>query len=51
MSPLLTADQGNDHDQSNLLNIFAIHDITYEERVTSVGEGREAMDLDMAEFR
>lgn len=41
MSPLLTAEQGNNHDQSNLLNIFAIHDIIYEEWVTSVGEGPE----------
>lgn len=41
MSPLLTADRGNNHDQTNLLNTFAMHTIVYEEWVTSVGERPE----------
>lgn len=40
MSPLTTADQGNKHDQTNLLNIFTTHTL-YEEWVTSVGKRPE----------
>lgn len=43
MCPLMTVEQRNSHDQSNLLNIFTICDTIHKEWVTSVGERPEML--------